>query len=74
MTFPKTATLLVKAVKHPCPMLRTRILTDKDGNDLTVIKSEPVEVPNVRYYRRRVEAGDLELVVSAPVAAKKVKE
>jgi len=32
---------------------------DEDGNDITTIGDKPVEVPNTRYYRRRIQVGDL---------------
>lgn len=33
-----------------------------DGREIGVIQDELLEVPNERYYRRRIEAGDLILI------------
>ncbi len=59
-------TLQVKAVAHPVPKIRTRVRTDRDGKDLTMIHVEDgvVEVPNDLYYRKRIAAGDLAEVES----------
>jgi hypothetical protein len=57
-------TIWVKAADPSRPVFligRKREL-DADGRDLHVIRDTPVEVPDVRYYRRRIEAGDLVLV------------
>lgn len=59
----KTKTLLVKAAHsdRPCPMVRTRRRIDSDtGRDRTMIYAdEAIEVPNIRFYRRRILKGDL---------------
>jgi len=41
-----------------------RVLDD-GGKDVNVIRDEPVEVPDTRYYRNRIRAGDLVLVSEA---------
>lgn len=42
---------------------------DENGKDTTAIGEEPVEVPNTRYYRRRIQVGDLvEVEVVAKIA------
>lgn len=62
---PKEDTLVVKAGKNGPVFLegKPRKL-DADGNDVNVIRDEVVEVPNTRYYRRRIAVGDLVLVDS----------
>jgi len=35
---------------------------DESGQDTNVIRDEAVLVPNTRYYRRRIEKGDLVLI------------
>jgi hypothetical protein len=71
--FPRTKTLTVRAAKadKPVPMARSRRhLDSKTGRDRNKIYADtPVEVPNVRYYRRRVQTGEL-LLVAAPVTPK----
>jgi hypothetical protein len=45
------------------------------GRDRNAIHDDDlVEVPNTRFYRRRVAAGDLVEVLEAPVAKPKAKE
>ena len=59
-------TLKVKAAHadRPCPKIRTRRAISKTtGRDRTMIYADtPVEVPDVRFYRRRIIKGDLVLV------------
>lgn len=69
----KPQTLLVKAThpERPCPKQRRHAQWDPaTGRDRSMIYADtPVEVPNNRYYRRRIAKGDLATVV--PVAPKK---
>lgn len=74
---PKTKTLLVRA-KHadrPCPKLRKSVRPNRHtGRDDTLIyHDETVEVPNERYYRRRIIKGDLVEVDNKPAPAKAAK-
>jgi hypothetical protein len=69
MNFPRTPTLTIRSTDpaKPVPRQRTWRQLDKAGKDVSVIGTEPVEVPNNRYYRRRVTTGEAELVgASAP--------
>jgi hypothetical protein len=69
MNFPRTKTLTIRATDpaKPVPRQRTWRQLDKAGKDVSVIGTEPVEVPNNRYYRRRVITGEAKLVgPSAP--------
>lgn len=52
--------LRVKAGKHG-PVHREGGVreVDANGRDLLTITDQPVEVPNTRYYRRRLAMGDL---------------
>ena|GEM_PF-6309515 len=47
----------------PCPMIRkARRIDPSTGRDRTCIYDTPVEVPDVRFYRRRIAKGDLKPV------------
>ena len=78
---PRTKTLSVRAAHEdrPCPKMRTRAgpIDKETGRDKSMIYADqPVEVPNVRYYRRRIIKGDLVEVreaASVPVPTKSRK-
>lgn len=66
---PKSETIWVKAGKHgPCPLP-----VPVQGRQF--VGEEPMEIPNDRYARRRLEVGDLiEAKPQAPARASKDKE
>jgi hypothetical protein len=70
MNFPRTKTLWVKAAKadRPVPKIRRRRDIDrKTGRDRSLIYADAfVEVPNVRYYRRRCVTEELVLEGAGP--------
>lgn len=71
---PRKTTLLVKAAHadRPCPKADGRNVFDrKTGRNARFIYSDaPQEVPNIRFYRRRIAAGDLvEVTTLAPKAS-----
>lgn len=55
----KTLTVVWGREGVPCPKVRKQIRIDAEGVDRSCIYGEPVEVPNTRYYRRRIAVGDL---------------
>jgi hypothetical protein len=60
-----STTLYVRAARAGCPVYRPgpRRLGE-DGREATAIYSDaPVRVPNEPFYRRRIAAGDLVLVI-----------
>jgi len=60
---PKMLTVIWGSPGVPCPMVRkVRVIDRKTGRDHTMIYDEPVDVPDVPYYRRRIRVGDLEIV------------
>lgn len=65
----KSATLKVRAADpaKPVPIAGVKREVDADGRDKHVIRSEWMDVPNTRYFRKRIQAGDL--VEYAPPAA-----
>jgi hypothetical protein len=74
---PRTPKLFVRATHpdRPCPKIRTRCGPIIDGRDISMIYSdETVEVPNERFYRRRIIAGDLIEVPAPKVLAPKLAE
>lgn len=56
-----TETIRVKAAdpKKPVFLPGQRRRLNAEGREISVIQDELLEVPNERYYRRRIEAGDL---------------
>ncbi len=73
---PRPATLQVTAAHadRPCPKIRTRAgpIDKETGRDRSMIyHDEVIEVPNVRYYRRRIIKNDL--VEAQPAAKPKTK-
>ncbi|KKL88047.1 hypothetical protein LCGC14_1928590 [marine sediment metagenome] len=74
----KTITVVAKHEDRPIrkPTRTHQLYFDKDNNrrDRSVIYHDtPTEVPNNRFYRRRILKGDLKLADSAPPAVPKVK-
>jgi len=69
----KSDTIKVKGGPHgPVFLEGMRRELDADGKDKHVIREgETREVPNTRYYRKRIEAGDL--VIETAAAKKKEK-
>jgi hypothetical protein len=77
MNFPRTPTLRVQAKRadRPVPKIRRRRDIDrKTGRDRSLIYADAfVEVPNVRYYRRRCVTGELLLEGSVPGMRERVE-
>jgi len=76
----KPDTILVQATDASRPVFQPgasrRVI--RDGADVFVIRDTPVEVPNTRYYQRRIQAGDLVIVrrvvaISPPAASRRDK-
>ncbi len=62
----------VKAARPDVPVwVEGKTLQHQGQPGSLITADEPVEVPNTRYYRRRLEAGDLVLVEESPKKAKK---
>ena len=76
---PRQETLQVSAAHpdRPCPKMRTRAgpIDKETGRDRSMIyHDQVVEVPNVRFYRRRIIKGDLiEVNPTAVVPKRKTK-
>lgn len=68
----KPETLIVRAADPGKPVFKPghplRVL-DAQGNDIHVIRTEPVEVPNNAHYRKQLREGDLVEVSAAELRA-----
>lgn len=62
----QTLTVRAKDAAHPVPRAGVPRALDDNGKDTTLIGTEPVEVPNTLYYRKRVADGGLVHVDAEP--------
>lgn len=73
MSRPKTLKVKAAHADRPVPKERMRPTSVAEGRN-NMIRGEVVEVPNTRYYRRRVVKGDLVEVGTAAVPMPSVRE